>query len=69
MFSFLPSGPFFWVMSVPSKMMEPLVGVSSRLRLRRKVPLPEPEGPMITITSPLLMSTLTPSRALMASPL
>ena len=33
------------VISVPSKVMEPLVGVSSRFRHRRKVDLPEPEGP------------------------
>ncbi len=69
MFSFLPSGPFFCVMSTPSKMMAPEVGTSSRFSERRKVDLPEPDGPMMTITSPLLMSTLTPSSALMASPL
>ena len=54
------------VMSTPSKMMEPPVGISSRFRLRRKVDLPDPEGPMTTITSPRSMSTVTPSRALMA---
>ena len=69
MSSFWPSGPRFWVMSTPSKMMEPEVGTSSRFSERRKVLLPEPEGPMTTMTSPLLMSMLTPSRALMLSPL
>ena len=43
------------VMSVPSKVMVPLVGVSSRFRQRRKVDLPEPEGPMTTTFSPGLM--------------
>ena len=40
------------VISVPSKVMVPAVGVSSRLRQRRKVDLPEPEGPMMTTFSP-----------------
>ena len=57
---------FLRVMSTPSKMMEPLVGSSSRFRLRRKVDLPEPEGPMTTTTSPRRMPADTPSRALMA---
>ena len=43
------------VMSVPSKVMVPLVGVSSRFRQRRKVDLPEPDGPMTTTFSPGLM--------------
>ena len=42
------------VMSVPSKVMVPVVGVSSRFRQRRKVDLPEPEGPMMTTFSPSL---------------
>ncbi len=40
------------VITVPSKVMEPEVGVSSRLSERRKVDLPEPEGPMMTTFSP-----------------
>ena len=39
--------------SSPSKMTCPDVGISSRFRQRRKVDLPEPEGPMMEITSPL----------------
>ena len=67
-FTILPSAlrTFFLVMSTPLKTMEPPVGSSIRLRERRKVDLPEPEGPMTTITSPRLISTVTPSRALMA---
>ena len=67
-FTILPSAffIFFLVMSTPSKRMEPPVGSSSRFRLRRNVDLPEPEGPMTTTTSPRSMSTVTPSRALMA---
>src|SRR5574344_292113 len=42
------------VMSVPSKKMWPPVGCSSRLRERRKVDLPQPEGPMMAMTSPLV---------------
>ena len=40
-------------MSVPSKMIWPLVGVSSRFTQRSIVDLPEPEGPSTTTTSPL----------------
>ncbi len=67
-FTVLPSAffIFFLVISTPLKMMEPPVGSSSRFRLRRKVDLPEPEGPMTTMTSPLSISTVMPSRALMA---
>src|SRR5699024_8251655 len=43
------------VISVPSKEIEPEVGVSSRFRHRRKVDLPEPEGPMMTTFSPCSM--------------
>ena len=57
------------VMSTPSKMIEPEVGVSSRFRLRRNVLLPPPDGPMTAMTSPLQMSTVTPSRALTSPPL
>ena len=40
------------VMTVFSKVMVPAVGVSSRLRQRRKVDLPDPEGPITTTFSP-----------------
>ena len=40
------------VMTVPLKVMVPALGSSSRLRQRRKVDLPEPEGPMMTTFSP-----------------
>ena len=57
------------VMSTPSKMMEPEVGVSSRFRLRRNVLLPPPEGPITAMTSPLYTSTVTLSSALTSPPL
>ena len=41
----------------------------SQVRQRRKVDLPEPEGPMTTTTSPFLISVLIPSRALISPPL
>ncbi len=40
----------------PSKVILPPVGSSSKLRERRKVDFPEPDGPMITTTSPFLIS-------------
>ena len=40
------------VMFTPSNSIVPSVGVSSRFSDRRNVDLPEPEGPMITTTSP-----------------
>ncbi len=40
------------VITVPWKVMVPLLGVSSRFRHRRKVDLPDPEGPMTTTFSP-----------------
>ena len=43
---------FSSVISVPSKRICPPVGTSRRFRQRRKVDLPEPEGPMTTTTSP-----------------
>ena len=43
------------VMTVPSKVMVPEVGSSSKFRQRRKVDLPEPEGPMMTTFSPSRM--------------
>ena len=39
--------------SSPSIVMDPLVIVSRRLIVRQSVDLPDPEGPMITTTSPL----------------
>jgi len=44
----------FWrlsQMSVPSKMILPEVGFSSKFRQRRNVDLPPPEGPMMETTS------------------
>ena len=46
------------VISAPSKVMVPAVGVSSRFRQRRKVDLPEPEGPMMTTFSPSSMCSV-----------
>ena len=63
------SSAFFPVISSPSKTMEPEVGFSNRFRLRRKVLLPPPDGPMTAMTSPLQMSTLIPSSALTSPPL
>ena len=40
------------VISMPSKIICPDVGRSKRFMQRRKVDLPEPDGPMITIFSP-----------------
>ena len=48
------------VMHCPSKTISPEVGTSSRFRQRRKVDLPEPEGPMTTTFSPGAMCSLTP---------
>ncbi len=39
----------------PSNQISPEVGVSSRFKQRRKVLFPDPEGPMTTTLSPLLM--------------
>ena len=62
--------PIFWrilfmshlreVMSTPSNSICPPEGTSSRLRQRKKVLLPEPEGPIITTFSPFLMCWSTP---------
>ena len=46
-------------MSWPRTVILPSVGVSSRLRQRRSVDLPVPEGPIMVITSPLDMEALT----------
>ena len=48
------------VRSVPSKRICPDVGVSSRLRERKNVDFPQPDGPMMAITSPLFTSVLMP---------
>jgi len=53
---------FLSVMLCPSKMISPEVGTSSRFRQRRKVDFPEPDGPMMTTTSPLWMFSLMPLR-------
>ena len=45
-------------MSWPSMKMRPPLGWSSRLRQRRKVLLPVPDGPMMEITSPTAISAL-----------
>ena len=60
--------PIFWryrlmsaclsVMSLFSKRIVPFVGSSSKFKERKKVDLPEPEGPIITTTSPFLISVL-----------
>ena len=48
------------VRSVPSKRICPDVGISSRLRERKNVDFPQPDGPMMAITSPLFTSVLMP---------
>ncbi len=54
----------FSVRSLPSYMICPEVGTSSRLSDLKNVDLPQPEGPIMAITSPLvivvLMSLSTP---------
>lgn len=47
-------------MLTPLKMIAPPVGSSIQLRQRRKVDLPEPDGPMTATFSPLWISTSTP---------
>ena len=55
---------------VPSTTASPEVGVSSAARQCIRVDLPDPDGPMIAVNSPLIRSTVTPSRArTSASPL
>ena len=48
------------VRSCPSTLTVPLVTSSSRLRQRRKVDFPDPEGPMMDSTSPLVMEAEMP---------
>ena len=57
----LRSTPFSQML-VPSKMIWPLVGVSSRFTQRSIVDLPEPEGPSTTTTSPRCTSRSIPRR-------
>ena len=45
-----------------SKQMLPCSGISSALRQRKKVVLPEPDGPRMTTTCPLATSKSTPRR-------
>ena len=53
---------FLSVISTPSKEITPFVGFSSKFIERRKVDFPDPEGPMITTTSPFLISRSIPLR-------
>ncbi len=48
------------VSSMPSTMISPFWWFSSRLMVRMKVDLPEPDGPKITTTSPFVTVTLMP---------
>ena len=50
------------IRSVPSTVMAPLSGVSSRFRQRSSVDLPEPDGPMTNTISPAATSRSTPRR-------
>ena len=47
-----------YVSTLPSKMTWPLVGFSSRFRQRKKVLLPEPDGPITVMTFPFSMTAL-----------
>ena len=59
---------FLSVISTPSKRIVPSVGSSSRLRQRRNVLLPEPEGPTTNTTSPRRISVETPHKAWFSIP-
>ncbi len=48
---------------VPPTTASPEVGVSSAARQCIRVDLPEPEGPMTAVYSPVNRSTVTPSSA------
>ena len=52
------------VISMPSIKTDPAVGISSRFSERRSVDLPEPDGPMMTTTSPRRTLRSMPSSAL-----
>jgi hypothetical protein len=47
----------------PSRMYSPLVGLSKQPRMLIKVDFPDPDGPMIAITSPRLTSMEMPHSA------
>jgi hypothetical protein len=49
--------------SVPSKMISPAVGSTSRSRPRPSVDLPQPDSPTSPYVSPALMDRETPSTA------
>ena len=49
--------------SWPSTSIDPEVGMSSRISRRRKVDLPDPDGPMTKANSPFSTSMVTSSRA------
>ena len=51
------------VISTPSNVILPPVGISRRFKQRRKVDLPLPEGPIITITYPCPTCNVIPSTA------
>ncbi len=50
---------FLSVVITPSTTISPPVGVSRRLIQRSRVDFPVPDGPIMEITSPFLISTLT----------
>jgi len=56
-------------MSKPSNKYIPLVTVSNNPIMFIKVVLPEPDGPIIAIKSPLFILKLIPFKTLTASPL
>ncbi|MDT4862441.1 hypothetical protein FQZ97_970980 [compost metagenome] len=56
----MPSLALTNLSSSPATMMRPSWGRSSRFMQRRKVDLPDPEEPMMLITSPALAVTETP---------
>ena len=51
------------VSSKPSTTMSPRWCCSNRLMVRMNVDFPEPDGPMMTTTSPRRTEVLTPRRA------
>ena len=52
------------VMSTPLMCIFPEVGTSSKFIHRKKVDLPEPEGPIIATTSPFIISVEIPCKTL-----
>ena len=56
---------FSLVMSTPSIITVPDVGLSRPPSMFKRVDLPEPDGPMIETKSPRSITRLTPSKALM----